>query len=85
MTAKSKAHAFVSQETFDLKGLFDCGSVTFFCPKSARTKAKAESAITGDSVTRPLTKDPIQGKINIKMKGNDSAVIIERTINATDA
>lgn len=42
----------------------------------------AERIIIDDSVTKPLTKDPIHGKIDIKMKGSDMAASSERTVNA---
>jgi len=46
------------------------------------TIAVAESIMIGDSLTRPLTNDPIHGKIALKMKGSDNADKSEKTINA---
>ena len=47
---------------------------------NSRTKAIAESIIIDDAVTRPLTNDPIHGKIEIKMKGSDRAASREKTV-----
>jgi hypothetical protein len=51
----------------------------------SRIKAVTESTMIGDAVTMPLTNDPIHGKMDMKMKGSDSAKVSERIVKAINA
>jgi len=56
-------------------------SLLFISHRTSKTKAITESIMIGDSVTRPLTNDPIHGYIASKMKGSASAGNSERNVN----